>query len=258
MFLDRIIREKEKELKEKKSERYLSELNAKIKDLPASKGFNRSLNQSKEIGLIAEVKKASPSRGLFRTDFDPASIAAIYQRAGANAISVITERNFFHGKMEFLPIIKEKVEIPLLQKDFIIDEMQILEGRNNGADAVLLIAAILGKNQLSDYIDMAMEWGVEPLVEVHTEEDLYKTLSTRTEIIGINNRDLNTFETDINNTLRLIGSIPERYTVVSESGINSREDVLLLKGYGIDAILVGEALIRSNDLEGKVKELLVG
>jgi indole-3-glycerol phosphate synthase len=202
------------------------------------------------------VKKASPSKGLIREDFDPVKIAQSYEASGASCISVLTEQKFFQGRLEYLDAIRKAVTVPLLRKDFIIDTYQIIEARAAGADAVLLIAACLERQQLEDFIGIARQLHLDVLVESHTYKELDKSLLAGTVLVGINNRDLGTFTVDLQTTIDLMKDIPGDRTVVSESGIRTREDVLKLQRSGVDAILVGESLMREKNIEKKVKELL--
>ncbi|MEK7306744.1 MAG: indole-3-glycerol phosphate synthase TrpC [Nitrospirota bacterium] len=256
MFLNEILRYKKDEVKEKKSARALSELKSKISELPPAIPFGNAISKTDKISLIAEVKKASPSKGIIREDFDPVKIARIYEESLASAISVLTDKAFFQGELEYLTLIREAVKIPLLRKDFIIDEFQIYEARAYGADAILLIAAILDKTQLAEYQHLACELGLDSLIEVHSEKEVEKAIYSDADIIGINNRDLSTFDTDIKTTTRLIKLIPDDKIVVSESGISTRDDILTLKDQGVDAVLIGETLMKSDDIGKKIKELL--
>jgi indole-3-glycerol phosphate synthase len=208
------------------------------------------------VRLIAEVKKASPSKGLLCPDFKPVEIAQTYAKNGAAAISVLTEEKHFQGNLEYLAAIREKVNIPLLRKDFIFDEYQIYESAAYGADAILLITAILEKETLEEFLKLAESLKLDCLVEVHNEEELFKAMLAGAEIIGINNRDLNTFKVDTNTTRRLKMLIPSENIVVSESGINSRDDMKKMKECKVNAVLVGEALMTAKDIPAKMKELL--
>jgi len=210
------------------------------------------------ISLIAEVKKASPSKGVLKEDFCPVKIAKAYQKAGASAISVLTENRFFQGSLQDLLQVIETVNLPVLRKDFIIDPYQIYETKYMGADALLLITAILKERQLKDYIELAEELELDALVEVHSKEELETALNCGAQIIGINNRDLTTFNTDIKTTNKLAKLVPETSILVSESGISTCKEVRRLEQAGVDAILVGEALITSSDINMKVQELLKG
>lgn len=218
--------------------------------------FVGALTKPDGVSLIAEVKKASPSAGIIAPNFDPVAIARQYEAAGARALSVLTDEKFFQGKLSYLGLIREAVRLPLLRKDFIIDELQVYEAVAGGADAVLLIVAILDDAQLRDYRALAEHLGLAALVEVHDESELNRALSTGAGIIGINNRDLKTFKVSLSTTAVLAAGIPEEKIVVAESGIHTRYDVVQVKAAGADAILVGESLMKSGDIAGKVTELL--
>ena len=262
MSIDKIIRFKKEELEERKRRLPLSELKKRIRDLNETRDFIGSLspkngNHRPKTRIIAEIKSASPSMGIIREDFDPVKIANIYESNGAVAISIVTERSFFQGELAYLSSVRRSTTIPLLRKDFIFDEYQIYEGRVFGADAILLIAAIMEKEKLEDLSGLSNEIGMASLVEIHTEKDLENTLiSCEAELIGINNRNLDTFEVDINTTFRLIKDIPEEILIVSESGIDSREVIERLKKEGVHAFLVGEALMKEADIGKKLRDLL--
>ncbi len=206
--------------------------------------------------IIAEVKKASPSKGVIRPDFDPVGLAAEYEKNGAAAVSVLTEEKFFLGKLEYLSLIRERTALPLLRKDFILDELHVYEARAAGADAVLLITDILGPGRLEDLMSLVDELYMTPLVEVHDGEGLERAMSAGARLIGINNRDLKTFRTDISTTEKLAPLVPEGTTIVSESGINTPEDIKRLMKCGVNAFLVGEALAREKNAGKKLRELL--
>ena len=218
--------------------------------------FAGALRQRDGVALIAEVKKASPSAGIIRADFDPVQIAREYEAVGAAALSVRTDKKFFQGQLEYLRLIRQAVRLPLLRKDFIIDERQLHETALAGADAVLLIVAILDDAQLKDYRALAGKLRLAALVEVHDDRELDRALNAGAEIIGINNRDLKTFRTNLVTTEKLAARIPAGKIIVAESGIHSRADVRRVASAGARAILVGESLMRSSDIAGKVKELL--
>src|SRR3989304_235504 len=260
-MLSKIIKNKKEEVEYLKRKTPISELKSKIRDMEETRGFLKALKKDESqkertTKIIAEVKKASPSKGIIREDFNPLKIAEIYQENGASAISILTDKKFFRGDINYLSDIKKIVSLPLLRKDFIISEYQIFESRVYGADGFLLIAAILEKNQLKDYMHLGNELGMSPLIEVHTKKELDDTLSVKADLIGINNRDLDTFKVDIKTTEKLIEYIPEGITVVSESGIEKRDDILHLKEIGVDAFLVGEALMKEKDIGRKLKELI--
>ncbi len=256
MILDEIIAYKKEELTEIKRHKPLPDVKARASDAGPARGFGRSLAAGKGIRLIAEVKKASPSKGVIREDFDPVEIAQAYEEAGAACLSVLTEEKFFQGRLEYLDAIRRAAGLPLLRKDFIIDEYQVFEARAAGADAVLLIAACLEKRQIEDFIGIAAQIGLDALVESHTYKELDKSLLAGAAIVGINNRNLSTFTVGLQTTLDLLKDVPDDRIVVSESGIRTRDDVMMLEKAGVDAILVGESLMREKDIRKKVKELL--
>ena len=257
MILDVIAKAKRKEVTSLKEVRPLSGLLGAMRDLPHPRDFRRAISRS-PCSIIAEVKRRSPSKGRIREDFDPFKIAALYQENGAAAVSVLTDEGFFEGSRTYLSGIRKIVDLPLLRKDFIIDPYQIYETRIIGGDALILIACLLEEEQLREYIRLTESLGLSTLVEVHTREELDKALAAGAEIIGINNRDLKTFSTDLGISLDLIPSIPWNRIVVSESGINTREDIETLMKAGIRSFLVGEALMRAEDIGGKLRDLLGG
>ncbi len=208
------------------------------------------------IALIAEVKKASPSAGIICADFDPVRIAREYEAAGASCLSVLTDEKFFQGSLDYLRQIRAAVKLPLLRKDFIFDERQILEAIEWGADAILLIAAILTDEQLEKFHSLALEAGLAALVEVHDEAELDRALRIRAPLIGVNNRDLKTFTVDLATTEKLAARAPKTVLLVAESGIHTRADVSRLKQCGARAILVGESLLRHGNIQPKIHELL--
>jgi indole-3-glycerol phosphate synthase len=255
-ILDRIVAHKREELAKRKSDCPLSELERRIPALPKPVPVYPCFRNKERIQLIAEVKKASPSKGVIRPDFDPAAIAGTYERNGAAAISVLTDEYFFQGALEYLQMVRSRVRIPLLRKDFIVDPYQVTEARVYGADFVLLIAAVLSRDELVMLMQKARELSLGVLVEVHNEDDISKALMVEPAMIGINNRDLKTFRTDIHTTFRLLPLIPEGTIVISESGINTRDDVLKLEDKGVAGLLVGEALMREKDIGRKMRELI--
>jgi indole-3-glycerol phosphate synthase len=226
-----------------------------LADKPPTRDFEGAI-RNRDCAVIAEVKRSSPSKGRIREDFDPVGIAGIYEDNGASAISILTERKFFEGNAAYVPQISSVVGLPLLRKDFIIDPYQINETRVLGADALLLIARLLEAGELRDFIGLASELGLAALVEVHDAADMEKAVSSGARIVGINNRDLATFRTDLDVSIRLARRIPKAITVVSESGIASRGDIEKLMEAGIHAFLVGESLMRQQDIGKKLRELL--
>jgi indole-3-glycerol phosphate synthase len=254
-MLNKIIAQKREEVEQRKkvaTTTYLQERIAQQNPLldlaPALKGNH--------IRLIAEVKLASPSRGMLSPNLNPTKLAQTYAEGGAAAISVLTEANYFMGSIEYLAAIREVVKLPLLRKDFVFDPYQVYESRAYGADALLLIAAILSQEQLEELVSLSHSLGLKCLVEVHNEGEVEKAILSEAEIIGINNRDLNTFTVDIDTTHRLRPLIPQKRIVVSESGIKSRKDIEKLGTWGVNAILVGEALVTAGDVLAKMQELL--
>jgi indole-3-glycerol phosphate synthase len=219
--------------------------------------YQAIIQAKRRIGLIAEVKKASPSKGILREDFHPLEIAAEYEKAGADAVSVLTDQTFFHGSKDYLTEIKRNINIPVLRKDFIIDRKQIEESVRIGADAILLIGEVLSPNQLHEFYVEAYERGLECLVEVHSVNTLEKILKIFTpKIIGVNNRNLHTFHTSVEQTVQLASLIPEESIFVSESGIHTASDIEIVKKAGADAVLVGEALMKSQDPKIVMDQLL--
>ncbi|NLW31083.1 MAG: indole-3-glycerol phosphate synthase TrpC [Fibrobacter sp.] len=217
--------------------------------------FAESLSKSERLSVIAEIKKASPSKGIICNDFEPVKIAKNYESGGASALSVLTDERFFGGSVKYISDVRKTVSIPVLRKEFIIDIIQVEQSASIGADALLLIAAALDKIQLKDLFQASKDLDIDPLIEVHSAMELDKVMALEPALIGINNRDLNTFKTDIKTTLDLIGIIPDEVTVVSESGIFSGEQASSLKKAGVDAILVGESLMRNPDPSSLIKEL---
>ncbi|MFZ5875001.1 MAG: indole-3-glycerol phosphate synthase TrpC [Nitrospirota bacterium] len=256
-FLSDILRHKRAEVASRKSAARAAEFRARIADAEPTRGFEAALTRRGDapIRLIAEIKKASPSKGLIRADFDPVAIATTYAAAGAHALSVLTDRQFFQGDLAYLAAVRAAVSLPILEKDFVLDEFQVYEARALGADAVLLIAAALDNGQLREYAHLAREVGLSALVEVHNEAELARVVDTAT-LIGINNRDLATFETDLATTERVAREAPDDRTLVSESGILRREDVRRLSDLGVDAVLIGETFMRAPAIDEKVRELM--
>lgn len=249
-----IIGVKKAEIAELKGSMPFGELRERVGDLPDCTDFRKAVERP-ACAIIAEMKKHSPSKGSLREDADPCAVAGIYEKNGAAAISVLTDRKFFHGSPEFLRDIKKTVQIPVLRKDFIIDPYQIYETRLMSADALLLIAGLLSEEKLREYIHIAMSLSLCPLVEVHSREDLEIALAAGAAVIGINNRDLKTFRTDIKHTLKLAPLVPKDKTLISESGIGTRQDVKTLMESGIRAFLIGEALMVDPDPGRKLREL---
>ncbi len=255
MILQKIVENKREEVVRQKEILPLGELRQMLADRPPTRDFEGAI-RDRGCAVIAEVKRSSPSKGLIREDFNPIEIAGIYADNGAAAISILTERKFFEGNAAYIPQIRRAVMLPLLRKDFIIDPYQINETRVLGADALLLIARLLEAGELRDFIGLASELGLAALVEVHNEADVEKAVSSGARIVGINNRDLETFRTDLAVSIGLVRRIPKGITVVSESGIGSRGEIEKLMEAGIHAFLVGESLMREQDIGKKLRELL--
>ena len=255
-ILEGIVAKKKERLNHAKSLVPLKDLKSRIADAGKPRDFTSAIkrNHIGKIKLIAEIKKASPSKGVIREKFDPVEIAAIYGKK-ADAISVLTEEDFFRGRLEFISAVKTITTIPLLRKDFIFNEYQIYESRANEADAILLIAAILSKNQAEEYLHLARELGLSVLFEVHDLKELEMALSVNAEIIGINNRNLKTLEIDLNNTFTIKKEIPSDKIIISESGIKNRDDILRLESAGIDAVLIGTSFMEAKDIGKKIEEL---
>lgn len=254
--LSRIIDHKRTEIAEAQRLRPAAELEQRIAQAPPVRDFVAALQAAPDIGLIAEIKKASPSAGIIRPDFDPVAIARIYEQHGASCLSVLTDERFFQGHLDYLRQIRAAVQIPVLRKDFLIDRYQVLEARAAGADCILLIAECLDDCHLRDLYFYASELGMESLIEIYDPENLDRVLKLEPALLGVNNRDLRTFVTDLDHTVRLASQIPNTTLLVSESGIRTRADIDRVKHAGARAILVGETLMRNPDLGSAVDELL--
>lgn len=255
-ILDEIVASKHREVAAKRRKLPLEEVETQAAEAPPPRDFRAALAGPGPIRLIAEVKKASPSAGVIRADFDPIVLARTYQAHGAACLSVLTDEPYFQGHLSYLARIRASVVIPLLRKDFVIDEYQVVEARMAGADAVLLIAEILTDAQLVSLIARAQGLGMAALVEFHDEENLSRVLDAGADLVGINNRDLKSFVTDLDLTLRLRDRIPDHVVLVSESGIKTYQDVQRLEAIGVSAILVGETLMRSEDVGLAVEQIL--
>ena len=255
-ILDTIVATKREQIAAAKVERPESLLRDLIREVPPTRDFFQALATPGPIRLIAEVKKASPSKGLIREDFDPAEIAQAYAQNGATCISVLTDAAYFQGSLEDLQTVRRSVDLPLLRKDFILDRYQLLEARACGADAVLLIAECLDDCALRGLHQAALELGLTPLVEFYEVANAARVLAAGATLIGVNNRNLHTFQTDLDHTLSMRSQIPPECLLVGESGIHTRDDVLRLEQAGVDAILVGERLMASPDIPTAVRCLL--
>jgi indole-3-glycerol phosphate synthase len=254
--LDKIVAAKRREIAACRERVPAAKLRRRLADAPPVRNFFAALAQPGPIRLIAEVKKASPSAGVIRADFDPVEIAKIYEAHGAACLSVLTDEPFFQGRLEYLAAVRQNVALPVLRKDFILDEYQLLEARVAGADAVLLIAECLDDCHLRSLHNAAIDLGMTPLVELYEPENLPRVIAAGATLVGVNNRNLHTFEVRLEHTLRLRDAIPDECALVSESGIKTRADVQRLEAAGVDAILVGESLMREPDIGVAVDRLL--
>ena len=256
-ILDEIAQYKRTFVAECKQRAPLEDIRASAEKRKPTRDFAKALMAS-GMSVIAEIKRQSPSKGLIRADVDPAAVARIYQTHGARAISVLTDERYFGGSLVDLCAVRDAVNLPLLRKEFVVDAYQLYEARAAGADAVLLIVSLLTKEALSDYISLTGELGLSALVEVHTREELEQAIDADARIIGINNRNLKTFETDLKTTFDLVRDIPKDRIIVSESGIQSGADIVRLQTAGVDAVLVGKALMRKEDIGGALRGLIGG
>ncbi len=254
-ILDRIVAGKREEIAAARARVPEADLGRTLAQAPAVRDFRAALGQGPGVQVIAEVKKASPSAGVLRADFDPVAIARAYDRHGAACLSVLTDEPFFAGKLSYLRDIRAAVDRPLLRKDFILDRYQLLEARAAGADAVLLIAEILDEETLPLLLREAHELGLQALVELYEADNLARVLDSGARLVGINNRDLRTFVTRLEHTLELAPRVPADACLVSESGIRTRADVERLRAAGVRAVLVGETLMRAPDVGAKLREL---
>ena len=255
MILDDIVEEREKQLQREKEYIPFEEMKEMAQNSSnKNHGFKQAL-EKEGLSVIAEVKKASPSKGIIAEDFRPVETAVAYENAGASAISCLTEEHYFKGGSKYFADIRSKVEIPMLRKDFIFDAYQIYEAKVLGADAILLIAAILEEDKLKELYELGKSLGMDCLVEVHNEEELKKVVSCGCDIIGINNRNLKTFDVDLSTTSKLEDKIPYEAVLVSESGMKGKEDLLNVRNQGADAVLIGETFMRSDNIAETMQEL---
>lgn len=255
-MLKEIIKKKQERIAFAKQQVSLDDLKAQISGLGAARPFSPAISKPRTISLIAEIKKASPSRGVIREDFNVLDIAGTYQEAGVQAISVLTEEDYFQGSPAYLNEVRLAAQVPILRKDFILDAYQVYESRALGADAILLIADILTKDMISEFMEIARSLGLECLVEVHTEKELKKVLNLKVPLIGINNRDLHSLEVDFKITQQLFPLVPKEKTVVVESGVKTAQDVLFLKILGVNAVLIGEAFMSAANIRAKIEEVM--
>ena len=249
-ILNKILRRKIEEIAVCQQRVPLDQLRQQLKTVPSPRGFTQSLRDKQSSGLssvIAEIKKASPSKGVIREDFNPAQIALSYAGGGAACISILTDQDFFQGHNDYLVAARNACLLPVIRKDFIIDSYQVYEARVLGADCILLIVAALEDAQLRDLYRLSNELGMDTLVEVHNQHELERALNLDLDMVGINNRNLHTFETSLSTTLDLLGQVPEACLVVTESGIHSSDDVQLMRDHGGNSFLVGEAFMRAEE-----------
>lgn len=258
-ILNKILRDKSIEVVNRAQQCSLRELSKKVEHLPPTRGFTRAIQEDLSqgrSGVIAEIKKASPSKGVIREDFDPAEIARSYAENGASCLSVLTDEHYFQGHAEYLKQARSACGLPVLRKDFVIDPYQVYEAREMGADAILLIVAALGDPMMIDLEQTAMALNLDVLVEVHNEAEMERALRLQTPLLGINNRDLRTFETSLDTTLSMLSMIPDDKIVISESGIHSVEDIALLRANQVNCFLIGEAFMRADDPGAALAELV--
>lgn len=257
-MLDEIVHTKQQEVQQAQERLPLEDLKARVANYLAERSFRKALTKRGTLSLIAELKRKSPSKGMLRERFDPVSLAQTLQQAGASALSVLTDEAYFGGHLDFLRDAKQFTEVPVLRKDFIVDPYQVYESALYQADAVLLIVRILTEEALIQCMQAADTIGVEPLVEVHSEAELKVALSAGAHVIGMNHRDLKTFQLDLGLAERLVPNVPAGKLIVAESGIRTPEDVARMRQLGVHALLIGEALMTAPDPAAKVQELFAG
>ena len=256
MILDEIVNNKLKEVARRKKEVPLAVLKSKLITSVPTRDFRKAISSSGRINIIAEIKKASPSAGVIIKDFSLEELARIYEKNGASALSILTDQKFFGGELRDLNKARKASSLPIMAKEFIADEYQIYEARTRGADAILLIARILEREKLKEYLDLASQLDLDCLVEIHTEEEWEKIKDLPIDIVGINNRNLANFKVDLKMSFNLVKKIPSDKIVVSESGISNKNDIYRLQEAGVDVFLIGEALLKSKDVGEKLRKLL--
>lgn len=257
-ILDKILDQKRLDIAAAKASVSFEDLQLQLADAPPVRGFLNALRSAEAPALIAEVKKASPSAGLIRPDFDPVAIATEYESSGAACLSILTDEKFFQGHLDYLKAIRKVVGIPVMRKEFIIDRYQVLEARVAGADCILLIAECLDDAQLIDLYQYARELGMDVLIELYDLENVPRVMATGTKLLGVNNRDLRSFVTSMEHTFIVRGQVPGDVLLVSESGIGTHDDILRLRAAGIGAVLVGESLMRQPSVSQAVRRLMLG
>jgi indole-3-glycerol phosphate synthase len=257
MILDKIIENKRSEVERTKKSKPLDFLKSELQNLDDTKGFYESIRPDGSTKVIAEIKRASPSKGVLREDFDPVEISKSYSRSGASAISVLTDSRFFKGSLDHLSDVRSAVVLPLLRKDFIIDPYQVYESRLYGADAILLIVAALDSTILRELLELAHSLDMDAIVEIHDERELDKAIEADGKIIGVNNRDLKTFDVSLETSIKLCRLIPREKIIVSESGISSSDDIKRLKSAGINVLLIGETFMRAPEPGEELRKLLL-
>ncbi len=257
-ILNRILQRKSEEIAVARQQAPLDQLRRQLKSVSAPRGFIRSLQNKQLSGssaVIAEIKKASPSKGVIREDFDPVAIARSYATGGASCLSILTDRDFFQGHDDYLVAARNACRLPVIRKEFIVDPYQVYQARAIGADCILLIVAALEEQALKDLYSLSGDLGMDTLVEVHNQHELEQAMQLELDIIGINNRDLHSFETSLPTTLDLLNQLPETCLVVTESGIHRSEDVQLMRDHGVNSFLVGEAFMRAEDPGAELRAL---
>jgi indole-3-glycerol phosphate synthase len=255
-MIDQIIKTKKEEIEKLKADLSIEDLKKTVNPRAESKRFSRALDKKNRLALIGEIKKASPSAGILKDEFNPLKLAKTYQKAGLDALSVLAEKTHFKGDPEYIKMLKNVIDLPILQKDFLLDEYQIYHSVYIGADALLLIVNILDKQKIKEFLKLADTLNLELLIEVHNKQDLDKIADLAPSLIGINNRNLQTLKVDIQNTKRIIALLEDKKNkiIVSESGINKVKDIKYLKNLGVNALLIGEVFMKADDIDSKIKE----
>lgn len=254
--LNEIVAKKKEKIILAKQQLSETDLKEKIHSIPPTRAFIKAINKPRTISLIAEIKKQSPSKGIIREYFNPQEIGKIYQECGAQAISVLTEEDYFAGSVAYINEVKNAVKLPILRKDFVLERYQVYESRFYGADAILLISELLSQESLSELVELARTLGLDCLIEVHTERDLKKAMKVKAPLIGINNRNLHSLEVDFKTTEKLYPMIPKDKLVVVESGIKGYQDILFLKVLGVKAALIGTFFMEAIDIKQRFNQIM--